>query len=256
MLKYFVILFFVQATFGHDTYTGTCPKFQAMNGFDWNKFKQGTWYAVEKFGTKQAKCVTYDFQEDDFGFREVVQHSENTFIERLSFDNNVRYVGKLATISSSSPADMIVRFQLNPLGPASFVIMDTDYNNSALLCTCQDKKFFFDFLTFHRRSCTILQRKPMRDSSITSKFHDMINEQIESNASHDFDVISHESCSYEDPGKGLQVDVEKVVGKIFGTNQDDYIIDGDYEADVVEFTTKRDDKEGSGRREDERFNEI
>ena len=47
----------------------------------------------------------------------------------------------------------------------------------------------------------------------------MINDQIESDASHDFDVISHESCSYDDPGKGLQVDVEQVVGKIFGSNQ-------------------------------------
>ena len=52
-----------------------------------------------------------------------------------------------------------------------------------------------------------------------SKFHDLINDQIESDASHDFDVISHESCSYDDPGKGLQVDVEQVVGKIFGSNQ-------------------------------------
>ena len=47
----------------------------------------------------------------------------------------------------------------------------------------------------------------------------MINDQIEPDASHDFDVISHESCSYDDPGKGLQVDVEQVVGKIFGSNQ-------------------------------------
>ena len=68
---------------------------------------------MEKFGTKQAKCVTYDFQEDEFGFREVVQNSENTLMERLTFDNNVRYVGKLATVSSSNPADMIVRFQLS-----------------------------------------------------------------------------------------------------------------------------------------------
>ena len=51
------------------------------------------------------------------------------------------------------------------------------------------------------------------------KFHDLINEKIESNASHDFDVISHESCSYDDPGKGIQVDVEKVVGSIFGGNE-------------------------------------
>ena len=123
-------------------------------------------------------------------------------MERLTFDNNVRYVGKLASTSSSTPADMIVRFQLSeceyiasydileniqfdtrfiniilkfdmdftdPLGPATFVVMDTDYDNSALLCTCQDKKFFFDFLTFHRRSCTILERSPVRDSSVTSK---------------------------------------------------------------------------------------
>jgi len=248
---------FVSVAKSHDTYIGICPKFKPMSGFDWNRFKQGTWYAVEKFGTKQAKCVTYDFQEDDFGFREVVQHSENTLMERLTFDNNVRYVGKLASTSSSTPADMIVRFQLNPLGPATFVIMDTDYDNSALLCTCQDKKFFFDFLTFHRRSCTILERSPVRDSSVTSKFHDMINDQIESDASHDFDVISHESCSYDDPGKGLQVDVEQVVGKIFGSNQGDYIIDeGDYEADVIEFTTKKSSRDIGGSREDDKFNEI
>ena len=51
------------------------------------------------------------------------------------------------------------------------------------------------------------------------KFHDLINDQIEDNASHDFDVISHEGCNYNDPGKGLQVDVEKVVGSIFGGDQ-------------------------------------
>ena len=63
----------------------------------------------------------------------------------------------------------------DPLGPATFVIMDTDYDNSALLCTCQDKKFFFDFLTFHRRSCTILERSPVRDSSVTSKVRNILS---------------------------------------------------------------------------------
>jgi hypothetical protein len=110
--KFILCALFVSVAKSHDTYLGICPKFKPMSGFDWNRFKQGTWYAVEKFGTKQAKCVTYDFQEDDFGFREVVQHSENTLMERLTIDNNVRYVGKLASTSSSTPADMIVRFQL------------------------------------------------------------------------------------------------------------------------------------------------
>ena len=56
----------------------------------------------------------------------------------------------------------------------------------------------------------------------------MINEQIEDNASHDFDVISHESCSYDDPGKGLQVDVEKVVSSVFGGDQVNYISSNKY----------------------------
>lgn len=239
MSRLYVLLLFVGVVFAHDTYMGRCPKFTAMKGFDWNKFKRGPWFAVEKFGTKQGKCLTYDFQEDDFGFREIVQHSENTFVERLSFDNNVRYVGKLASPSSSNPADMIVRFQLNPLGPASFVIMDTDYDNFALLCTCQDKKFLFEIFTFHRRSCTILQRDPTRDTSITSRLHDMINEQLGSNADHDFDVISQKNCDY-DREKGIQVDVEKTVGAIFGGNDDNYdVVDGDYGAEIIEFTTKK-----------------
>ena len=60
-------------------------------------------------------------------------------------------------------------FFIDPFGPASFVILDTDYNNYALVCTCQAKKFLFEVLTFHRRSCTILQRSSERDGAISRK---------------------------------------------------------------------------------------
>ena len=102
----------------------------------------------------------------------------------------MKYRGRLAAPYVSEPANMIVRFTLSeyldenyeemsllhvqksfisdPL-TASFVVMDTDYTNYALICTCQGKKFFFDILTFHRRSCTILQRSPERDSAISRK---------------------------------------------------------------------------------------
>ena len=165
------------------------------------QFKDGRWFAVEKFDTTQSKCITYDFQEDDAGFKEIVQNSEITSIERLSVDNKFRYVGKLATPSSSNPANMLVRFQLSKLeveiflstdgsidgmatnfyknnlpvfvldffGSASFVVLDTDYENYALVCTCQSKRILFDALTFHRRSCTILQRTPERDTTITDE---------------------------------------------------------------------------------------
>ena len=79
------------------------------------QFESGRWYAVEKFDTTQSKCITYDFQEDENGFKEIVQNSEITSLERLSVDNKFRYVGKLATPSSSRPADMLVRFQLSRL---------------------------------------------------------------------------------------------------------------------------------------------
>ena len=31
-------------------------------------------------------------------------------------------------------------------------------------------------------------------------------------ADHDFDVVRHDGCNYNDDGKGLQIDVEKIVG--------------------------------------------
>jgi len=205
----------VVVAFAHDEYRGKCPTFTPMQGFDWNRFKTGRWYAVEKFDTTQSKCITYDFEEDDSGFKQIVQNSEITSIERLSVDNKFRYVGKLATPSSSTPAHMLVRFQLNFFGSASFV-MDTDYQNYALVCTCQSKRILFDALTFHRRSCTILQRTPERDTSITNEMHEMLNAQVPIDdgelADHDFDVVRHDGCNYKDDGKGLQIDVEKIVG--------------------------------------------
>ena len=38
MSKLFIIVFpILGVAFGHDTYTGTCPKFQGMVGFNWNR---------------------------------------------------------------------------------------------------------------------------------------------------------------------------------------------------------------------------
>jgi len=210
-----VLLSCVGFAFAHDEYRGKCPTFTPMQGFDWNRFKDGRWYAVEKFDTTQSKCITYNFQEDENGFKEIVQNSEITSLERVAVDNKFRYVGKLAT-PSKNPANMLVRFQLNFFGSASFVVMDTDYENYALICTCQSKKILFDALTFHRRSCTILQRTPKRDTTIVDEMKDLLNSQVKMDdgvlADHDFDVVRHENCNYNDDGKGLQIDIERIVG--------------------------------------------
>ena len=46
--------------------------------------------------------------------------------------------------------------------------------------------------------------------------HKLLNAQIPDDdgekADHDFDVVTHNFCNYKDDGKGLQIDVEKIVG--------------------------------------------
>ena len=46
--------------------------------------------------------------------------------------------------------------------------------------------------------------------------HKLLNAQIPEDdgekADHDFDVVTHNFCNYKDDGKGLQIDVEKIVG--------------------------------------------
>lgn len=201
---------------GHDEYIGSCPKFPAMSGFDWNEFREGRWYAMEKFGTTQSECFTYDFGEDEIGHKFIEQNSVLKAPKRLSVSNKYRYKGRLDTTSSSEPANMVVRFPLNILGRSSFVVMDTDYDNYALICTCQSKNIL-SLITFHRRSCTILQREPVWNPTISKQLHDLLNEKVPTGTGnektdHDFDRIDHDNCNYADDGKGIQIDVDKILG--------------------------------------------
>ena len=93
------------------------------------------------------------------------------------------------------------------VGSSSYVVMDTDYDNHAMVCTCQDMDLFFTFA--HRRSaldiyniyistylhiyrsCSILQRSPTEDEEITQRMSALLDGQIDE-ASHDFDRIKQE----------------------------------------------------------------
>jgi len=122
---------------------------------------------MEKFDTTASKCFTYDFGQDEDGFRFLEQNRVLKGLKRFSVDNKYKYKGRIAVPDSADGANMQIRFPLNPLGASSFVVMDTDYDNYALVCTCQAKEILF--LTFHRRSCTILQREPVPDEEISRK---------------------------------------------------------------------------------------
>merc|ERR1712106_1121274 len=86
--------------------------------------------------------------------------------------------------------------------------MDTDYENHAMVCTCQDVDLFLSYV--HRRSCSILQRNQEEDPEITKKMKDLIDSQIE-NASHDFDKIKQEGCEHGKE-KVFNIDVDKILG--------------------------------------------
>merc|ERR1712241_229965 len=96
------------------------------------------------------------------------------------------YTGKLYAPQESSPAKMIVRFPLNVVGSSNYIVMDTDYDNYGLVCTCQDMDLFFTYA--HRRSCSILQRASVEDASITERLSQLLDGEIE-DASHDVDKI-------------------------------------------------------------------
>lgn len=224
-MKIILLLFSLAFVKAHDYYSGDCPKtWTGMQGFDWDRFKEGRWYAIEKFDTSQSRCLTYDFTNDAAGFRVLEQNGEFKDVDRLGLENKYTYRGRITEGLRTNAGQMKIRFTLNPFKPMDFYVMDTDYDNYALVCNCQEVELFFAW-TIHRRSCTILQRTNELDMEVSKKLYDILNSQSpddDEEASHDFDKISHSGCTYVDDGKGVHIDVEKVLDTVTG-NVDDVL---------------------------------
>jgi len=204
----------------HEYYTGKCPNFTPMKGFDWNKFSDNLWYVTEKFDTKST-CLTYRFKLDNFGFKSVEQVRQLPIKDVIGVDHDYIYTGKLFVPDESNPAKMIVRFPLNPAGAASYVVTDTDYNSYAMVCTCQDVNIVIT--NVHRVSCSILQKDPKEDEAITDKLKNTVPEKY----LHDFDKINHDGCEYERE-KAWQIDVDKILAKATGSGSDEEFNSEDY----------------------------
>ena len=70
-----------------------------------------------------SRCLTYDFNENELGEREVLQTSVINPLKKLSVDNKVKYKGDLTFPRSSTPADMIVKFPLSKLNYQDMLII-------------------------------------------------------------------------------------------------------------------------------------
>merc|ERR1711973_915487 len=190
----------------HEMYPGKCPDFSPMQGFDWERFSEGRWYVTRKFSTKSS-CLTYEFKTDNLGFKSIEQIRQLPFKDAIGVDHEYKYTGKLFAPQESTPAKMVVRFPLNAIGSASYVVTDTDYDTYGMVCTCQSVDLFIT--TAHRISCSILQRDPVEDEEITKKLMDTVEEKY----THDFDKIDQENCEYNRE-KAWNIDVDKIIGNL------------------------------------------
>merc|ERR1712025_429490 len=208
-----LLYLFFPSVLGHEYFPGKCPKYTPMEGFEWDKFSSGVWYVTQKYNTKST-CLTYEFGSDGSGIKTVKQDRRLPFSDKIDVDNTYRYKGKLVTPNEDNPADMLVTFPLNPIGEAFFVVMQTDYTSHALVCTCQESSLLL-IASFNRRSCSILQRKPEEDPSVTEELKAFLDADVHEegceDSSHDFEEINHSNCNYEED-KGITIDVEKILG--------------------------------------------
>merc|ERR1712177_50423 len=127
----------------HEYFPEKCPEFEPMQGFDWDQFSDGVWYVTQKFATRST-CLTYEFTTDELGFKEITQLRQLPYSEKVGLDHEYKYTGKLYAANEAQPAKMNVRFPLNPIGAASFVVLDTDYLIELLDSQVPDSSHDFD----------------------------------------------------------------------------------------------------------------
>lgn len=63
----------------------------------------------------------------------------------------------------------------------------------------------------------VFRNVPLHPFLFPPQLHTLLNSKVpatggEEPVDHDFDVVSHHNCDYNDNGKGLQIDVDKIIG--------------------------------------------
>jgi len=142
---------------GHEYYAGVCPDIQPAGEFSWERF-QGEWMVGFKMNSRSS-CIRYKYSQDG-DKRTVTEEKLLPVVGRFGVPSAVSSTGALLQ-TSSNPADMFVTWDTGVLHHALFskmryIVMDTDYNKRALVCSCQDLNL--GFFAVNRRSCDFLLR--------------------------------------------------------------------------------------------------
>jgi len=182
----------------HEYYNGVCPSFTSMEGWDWRDFK-GEWKVAFKMNSRSS-CIRYSFQEKG-NTRVVIEQKLLPVLGRFGIPSAVMSKGTLSQVSAKS-AEMWVRWDTGVLREAMFsrmkyVVLDTDYDTNALVCSCQDLNI--GIFAVNRRSCDFLVRpSEIVPPTIPSRYTSLLN-QTSPDLSLDMKRVRQDDC--EDLGK-------------------------------------------------------
>lgn len=199
MISYIVIVIAkLLAVHGHEYYNGVCPSFNPMESLDWKLFK-GEWKVAFKMNSRSS-CIRYNFA-DMVNKRIVTEEKLLPVLGRFGIPSAVISKGTLSQMSANS-AEMWVRWDTGVLREAMFskmkyVVLDTDYNTNALICSCQDLNI--GIFAVNRRSCDYLIRLAVSSPpTIPSSYAALLN-QTSYELSLDMKRVRQDDC--EDLGK-------------------------------------------------------
>nr|CAG4651925.1 EOG090X085R [Triops cancriformis] len=150
----------------------------------------GRWYVIQKFSTASS-CWSYDFEKGNDTYQ-IIQSRDHVILDTFGMDNTYKYTGTLDQPDLQNPGALRVRFPLSIAGKADYVVYDTDYTNFAAIYSCQP------ILFGHRRSASILSRKPILDANTVTSLRTKLEKSGVD--PHDFSIIEQTNCKNRKEG--------------------------------------------------------
>ncbi|RZF40496.1 hypothetical protein LSTR_LSTR000375 [Laodelphax striatellus] len=138
-------LFFVPETESQRPGLGKCPEYPPVNNFDSKKF-EGEWYEVERsFYIMEVAhgCIKFNFTLEGNSLR-IATRSLNRVTGKMSTSYGRAKPHYLAPSILNYQVDNSLPSYLARMLPQSgkYIILDTDYDNYAILYSCSDLGFF------------------------------------------------------------------------------------------------------------------